>query len=68
MRHALSEGYKRYNNLLEVAGATLLRMSLMIYSGRELIATITATFQIKGTDVTKARSEDAEFKPYGDCR
>lgn len=41
------------SNLLEAAGATLLRMSLMIYRGKALIATITATFHAKRIDRTK---------------
>lgn len=48
--------YGHHNNLLDVAGATLLRMSLMMYKGRELTATMTATFQAKRRDVTNARS------------
>ena len=45
-----------HNNLLDVAGATLLRISLIIYNGSELTATMTATFHANLTEVTNARS------------
>jgi len=45
-----------YSNLLDAAGATLLRMSFMIYRGRALTATMTATFHAKRVDTTKSRS------------
>lgn len=45
-----------YNNLLDAAGATLRLMSLKMYSGRALIATITATFQAKVRVTTNVRS------------
>lgn len=42
--------------MLDAAGAILLRMSLKIYRGTALIATITATFHAKGTVTTKVKS------------
>ena len=48
--------YGPYNNLLEAAGATRLRISLIIYRGSEDIATITATFHRKRNEVTNSKS------------
>ena len=45
-----------YNSLLDAAGATLLRMNLIMYSGNALIATMTATFQAKRDESTKDKS------------
>ena len=45
-----------YNNLLEAAGATLMWISLMIYSGTALMAMITATFHANASETTKERS------------
>ena len=45
-----------YNSLLDAAGATLLRMNLIMYSGNALMATMTATFQANREDKTNDRS------------
>ena len=45
-----------YNSLLDAAGATLLRMNLIMYSGNALMATMTATFQANREERTKVRS------------
>ena len=45
-----------YNSLLDAAGATLLRMNLIMYRGNALIATITATFQANREDNTNDKS------------
>jgi len=48
--------YAYYSNLLDAAGAILLRMSLIKYSGSALTAMMTATFQAKRVDTTKSGS------------
>lgn len=45
-----------YRSLLEAAGASFLRISLIMYRGIVLIATMTAVFQAKPTVTTKDRS------------
>ena len=45
-----------YNSLLDAAGATLLRMNLIMYRGNALIATITATFHANREDNTNDKS------------
>ena len=45
-----------YNNLLEAAGAILMWISLMIYSGTALMAMITPTFHANASETTKERS------------
>lgn len=43
-------------SLLVAAGATRLRMNLIKYSGKELTATMTATFHAKRPESTNVRS------------
>jgi hypothetical protein len=47
-------------SLLYTVGDIRLLMSLMIYRGKELIATMTATFHAKRMESTKARSMKEE--------
>ena len=55
---ARSSGLKSagYSNLLEAAGAIRLLITLMMYSGSALIATMTASFHANPTEATKVRS------------
>jgi len=46
-----------YSSLLEAAGDTFRLMSFMMYNGRALIATMTATFHPKVSVTTKDKSE-----------
>ncbi len=52
----MSVSVSYYNSLLDAAGATLLRMNLMMYRGNVLMATMTATFQANREDKTKDKS------------
>ena len=47
-----------YNSLLEAAGDIFIWITLIMYNGRALIATITATFQANVRVTTKERSRE----------
>jgi hypothetical protein len=52
----MSDSCMRYRSLLDAAGASFLRISLIMYKGIVLIATITAVFQAKASVMTNERS------------
>ena len=55
--------------MLEAAGATLRRMSLIIYRGIVLIATIAVVFQANPRETTNVMSEDQRMSivPVSGC-